>query len=135
MIIFKIRVFNLSDIDQDIGNHAIQRKKWVFSLFEKNFPKKWKNIQFLCIYVMLTKNLKNACKIFFLEIFCLRKKSICGWRKKKFWGIFNITWKFFVVAIKKMLVIQFSFKKIALSPFFQKKNIFFSSPDCSIWFK
>ena len=47
MIIFKIRIFKLSKIDQGIYKLDIQKKIGIFSLFEKNYPEKQKKLIFV----------------------------------------------------------------------------------------
>ena len=84
----------------------------------KNIPeKRMKNPIF--VYPGLSyadKKLKFVCKIvFFFEMLVWVLKWICGWKKKKqnkFGPISKLLGKNFVVATKKMLVIQFSFIEI-----------------------
>ena len=89
MVIFKIRIFKLSDINQGIYKHAIENKLE----FEKNYPEKRKKILILCIqdYTLCSK--KNLHAKFFLKSVCLSKKF--DLQLKKNWGNFNFTFKNF----------------------------------------
>ena len=126
-IVFKIRVFKLSDIDQGIYKHSIQ-KIWVFSLFEKSYSeRRKKNLTF--VYPGLRyedKKEKFASKFFFSENVCLSTKfDLLLKKKKKKLGAIKILLgkKFVVVIIKKVLVIQFTYMEIVWKAFFFKKNI------------
>ena len=69
------------------------------------------------------KNLNLHAKKIFLENVCLRTKF--DLRLKKKIGEFSVVLGKIVVAIKKMLVIQFSYMKIVFKPFVSKKKVFF----------
>ena len=66
MIIFKIRIFKLSDIDQGIYKHVIQKKYEFLACLKKVLQRKRKKILFLCIqdYVM-QKNIETCMQNFF----------------------------------------------------------------------
>ena len=75
MIIFKNRIFKVSDIDQGKAyiNMPYERSKelGVFSLFEKGYTeKRKKNPIVLCPGLRYAdKKLKFACKVFFWKMF------------------------------------------------------------------
>ena len=81
---------------------------------------------FLCKIFFFQKRLKLQKRLKRLKLqinwFWIRiRKSVCDWKKntKKILGaISKILWKIFVVAIKKMLVIQFPYMEIVWLEFF-----------------
>ena len=127
MIISEIWIFYLPDFDQGIQKHVIQKKRGVLSVFEKSYEEKRKKNPIL-VYPGLRythKKLNFACKIFFSKNVCLNTKINLRLEKKheKFLGaISKILRKIFVVAIKKMLVIQFPYMEIVWLVFFFRKQ-------------
>ena len=71
MIIFKISSFKLSDIDQGINKHALQ-KKWEFSAFLKKLlfcEKEKKSNNSVSKNTLCTQKIKFCKKIFFPKMF------------------------------------------------------------------
>ena len=117
MIISKIGIFKLPDIDQGIQKQAIQKKE-EFKAFSKKVMKRKGKKNPILVYPGLRythKKLNFACKIFFSKNVCLNTKINLRLEKKTqkiFGGNFKFLGKIFVVAIKKMLVIQFPYMEI-----------------------
>ena len=109
MIIFKIRIFKLSDIDQGIYKHVIQKKYEFLACLKKVIQRKGKKSHF-CVSrtTLCRKILKLACKIFFGKVFSYKIRFAVEKKKQTKFGAISIL----LVAINKMLVIQFSYMEI-----------------------
>ena len=78
MIIFEIRIFKLSDIDQGIYKHAMQKKKEFLACLKKLSSGTGKNPIFVYLGLRYAeKKLKFACN-FFWKMFVWVQKMICG---------------------------------------------------------
>ena len=113
MIILKAWIFRLSDIDQIIHIHAKQNIG-IFIVCEKFIEQKRKKKS----NISVSKATLCAQKIFlhakfFYKMFVSAQNSICDWKE-------NDGKKVFVVAIKKMQVIQFPAWKLYHLYFFEK---------------
>ena len=129
MIISKIWIFNLSDIDQGIQKHVIQKKRSLKRFWKKLWREKEKKTNIsISRTALYTQKIKLCMQIFFFsKNVCLNTKINLRLEKKTqkiFRDNFKNTSKIFVVAIKKKLVIKFPYMEIVwLVFFFQKTKI------------
>ena len=113
MIISKIWIFKLPDIDQGIQKHVIQKKEEFSAFLKKVMKRKWKKSNnSITRTTLYTQKIKFCVQNFFSKNVCLNTKISLRLKKK------------FLEAISKILVIQFPYMEIVwLKFFFQKTKI------------
>ena len=97
MIIFKIRIFELSDVDQDIYEHIIQRKYEFLPCLKKVIRRNGKNPIF---YVSRTTLCRQKIKTCMLKFLFAVEKNI--------WGNFKFTGKFFLKLYDNCIISKIS---------------------------
>ena len=115
----KLENFNYQTLIKTYLNKPYKKPEFLAGL-KKLSRETEKKIKFLCIYVMQTKD-QN---LHTLKMVVWAKNSTCDWNKT--WienGKISISLvKRFVVAIKKKLIIHFSYKEIVRFAIFPKKR-------------
>ena len=86
MIIFKIRIFKLPDIDQGIHKHAIEKKEKFLKIFKKNITRKAKKNPILVNpglrYIHKKIKFLHTKKFFFQKLFFFSTKFVLRLKKK-----------------------------------------------------
>ena len=125
MILFKIWLFKLSDIDQGIHKDDIQKKQKFCAFWRKLLGEKENSLTLLC-----------------LGLQCFFWKGLCDFKiqfaveKIFFWCNYKITRKHFCVAIKSVNHTISIYGSCMIRIFSKNsKPRFFSSPDCFIRIK
>ena len=125
MIILHFGIFKLSDIDQGIHQHPIQKKKEFSAFLKKKISEKKVKANFIASRTTLcTQNIKFCMQnFFFRKLFVCVRKSICGWKKKQkkiFGPNFQNNLKNFLCRIKKCQSYNFHIWELYDKHFFQK---------------
>ena len=127
MIISKIWIFKLPDIDQGIQKYAIQKTRSLEHFWKKLSREKEKNI--ILVYPGLRythKKLNFDCKIFFFKKCLFEYENHFAVKKhNNFLRAISKTKKRFCCHHKKMLVIQFPYMEIVWLAFFWQKVFLF----------
>ena len=126
MIILNFGIFKLSDIDQGVHQHLIQKKKEFSAFLKKKLSEKKVKANFIASRTTLcTQNIKFCMQKFFSKNVCLRTKI--DLRLKKFLGQFlgqfsELLEKIFVSPSKKASHTISIYGNSMISIFFKKRK-------------